>query len=260
MKNSIALFLILIIPFVLTSCAKTPVKRQPTIPVEEIKGLYDYTDKDVLSQERITDNKVMYLNQPEFLVEEAIKEIRNEMEKQHNVYVSGKTEYANDELFKQEQKFLGGEGYYISTVPVTMYNNNINMLWDCFVLYIFNEDMEITGRAYIKELNSRKLNVGVNSLWKMDIINAAQKAPDREFIVINTLGLVLNDSRMEYIRLLGEDNKIYDYNQYMDKGIIEDTVSKCDGDVFHALPEEMRFSYNELCDKENLRWIEFEKE
>lgn len=259
MKNSIAVFLIIMISFICTSCGKTPVKRQPTVPVEEIKGLYDYADKDVLSQERIIEGKVMYLNQPENLVEEAICEIRNEMEKQHNDYVSGNTKYANDELFKREQNFLGGKGYYISTVPITMYNNNINMLWDCFELYIFNEDMEITGCAYIKELNSRKLKVSVGYLWERDIIYAAQKAPDRKFIVINILGLELNDSRMEYTRLLGEDNKIYDYNQYMDRGIIEDTISRCDGDVFHALPEEMRFSYNELCDKENLVWVDYQK-
>ena len=85
-------------------------------------------------------------------------------------------------------KLFNGKGYYISTVAVTSYNNNINMLNDSFTLYIFNENIEFIGYAYVSDLNARKLNVKVGLLSDSDHIRATQNAPDTEFIWFTVMG------------------------------------------------------------------------
>lgn len=87
------------------------------------------------------------------------------------------------------------------------------------------------------------------------LIYAAGRKPDEEFIMVQSdNGHSLGDN----VKLLGENNFIYENNPYADSGITGAVDYKCDGDVFGALPEEMRFSYNQLTDKENLIWVEFE--
>lgn len=240
-----------------TACGEASVQRTPTISEDKIDWDKYYTYKDIytLSQKRIEEGEVIYIEDADSLVDDAIKECRIQMSRERERHLSGKKEYNTEEDYKAYDKFLNRRGYYISLIPVTRYDNNLNMLWDCFVLYIFGEDAEPIGYAYVSELNGR-LEIRIELMREEQLIYAARSKPDSEFIMIQSTrgGSIYREQK-----LLGEDNYIYENNQYIESGITSAINYKCDGDVFHALPEEMRFSYNELCDKENLRWIEFEK-
>lgn len=255
MKKLMPLFIVLIC--ICMACGKSSVLRTPTISQDKIdwEKYYAYEDVYTLSQERIEEGGVAYLEDADGLVEEAIKESRIKMRRERELHLSGKKEYNTEEYYKVCDRLFNRRGYYISKIPVTRYDNNLNMLWDCFVLYIFGEDMEAIGYVYVSELNG-KLEVKPETLGDTQLIYAARSERDKEFIMIQSdKGYVGGLD----LKLLGENNYIYENNQYIDSGIIGAVNYKCDGDVFHALPEEMRFSYNELCDKENLVWVEFEK-
>lgn len=58
-----------------------------------------------------------------------------------------------------EEAVFEGRGYYISKIPITKYNNNLNMLLDEFWLFIFNEDMSVQGSVCIEGLNGKRLNI-----------------------------------------------------------------------------------------------------
>lgn len=254
MKKIIPLFIILI--YICTACGKSSPQRTPTISQNKIDWVNYYAYKDVytFSQERIEEGDVIYLEDAKGLVEDAIKESRMKIKMERELHLTGKKEYNTEENYKVYDRLLNRRGYYISEIPVTRYDNNLNMLWDCFVLYIFGDDMEAIGYVYVSELNG-KLEIRIEPIRKTELIFAARSEPDKEFIMIQSAKSSLSREQ----KLLGENNFIYENNQYIDSGIIGAVNYRCDGDVFHALPEEMRFSYNELCDKKNLVWVYYQK-
>lgn len=255
MKKIIPLFIILI--YLCTACGESSPQRTPTISQDKIDwgNYYAYKNVYTFSQKRIEEGEVRYLEDADGLVEDAIKESRMKINRERELHLTGKKEYNTEENYKVYDKLLNRRGYYISCIPVTRYDNNLNMLWDCFVLYIFGEDMEAIGYVYVSELNG-KLEIRIEPLRKTQLIYAARGEPDKEFIMIQSdKGYVGGLDLM----LLGENNFIYENNQFIDSGIIGAVNYRCDGDVFHTLPEEMRFSYNELCDKENLVWVDYQK-
>lgn len=149
MKKIIPLVLVLIC--LCTACGKAPVPRTPTISRDKIdwEDYYAYKDVYTFSQKRIEDGGVRYLEDADILVKDAVKEIRAEMNEERERHLSGKKEYNTEENREAYDKLLNRRGYYISNIPVTRYDNNLNMLWDCFVLYIFGEDTEAIGYAYL---------------------------------------------------------------------------------------------------------------
>ncbi|MCM1308538.1 MAG: hypothetical protein NC223_08065 [Butyrivibrio sp.] len=246
MKNTlrkIGFILFFILPCVCTACAETSATRTPTVRPEDISDelYFAYTDRNIIKQERIEEG-VRYIEDEERLVAEAVREASAQMRERYKLDTGGLPD---------------GRGCYISTVAVTSYNNNINMLNDGFTLYIFNEDTELAASAYVSDLNARSLKVKVSLLSDSDHIRAVCKAPDTEFIWFTVMGAHI-EGELQYQRLLGEDNMIYEYNQYMEKGILRTDKCRAEGDAFHALPEEMRFSYKKLTDTSNLLWIDFE--
>lgn len=254
-RNGTCLILILFCICIFTACGKSSSTRTPTIRPEDIPDelYFSYTDRTIIKQERIEEG-VRYIENEERMVEEAVKEIRVKLRERHEFYMSKELASDSEEYSDSACERLFNEGYYISTVAVTSYNNNINMLNDSFTLYIFNKNTELTAYAYVSDLNARKLDVTVDSLNNSDHIYAAQKAPDTEFIWFTVMGAHI-EGEMQYKRLLGEDNKIYEYNQYMERGILRTDKCTAEGDAFHALPEEMRFSYNKLTDEKNMIWV-----
>lgn len=254
-RNGTCLILILFCICIFTACGKSSSTRTPTIRPEDIPDelYFSYTDRTIIKQERIEEG-VRYIENEERMVEEAVKEIRVKLRERHEFYMSKELASDFEEYSDSACERLFNEGYYISTVAVTSYNNNINMLNDSFTLYIFNKNTELTAYAYVSDLNARKLDVTVDSLNNSDHIYAAQKAPDTEFIWFTVMGAHI-EGEMQYKRLLGEDNKIYEYNQYMERGILRTDKCTAEGDAFHALPEEMRFSYNKLTDEKNMIWV-----
>ncbi|MBD5158478.1 MAG: hypothetical protein HDT13_12695 [Butyrivibrio sp.] len=242
MKKTIPLFLILI--YICTACAKSTPERPPTIPFEEIdwENAGAYKDKYILSQERI-EGEVRYINDIDILIDEALKAVREKMQES---YEKGELPWdayaANDaELYS-----FKGNGYYISKIPITTYCNNLNMLLDNFSLSVFNEDMTVQAEIYIENLNNINPKIHFNANRSVPI--TAEEMPDMEFIKINVYNPPHNTTMF-----LGEDNHIY--------GLSDNTKAMYDiyGDVFNALPEDMRFSYNKIIDKRNLIWVEYEK-
>lgn len=254
-RNGTCFILILFCICIFTACGKSSSTRTPTIRPEDIPDelYFSYTDRTIIKQERIEEG-VRYIENEEQMVEDAVKEIRVNLRERHEFYMSKELTSDFEGYSDSACERLFNEGYYISTVAVTSYNNNINMLNDGFTLYIFNKNTELTAYAYVSDLNARKLNVTVDSLNDSDHIYAAQKAPDTEFIWFTVMGAHI-EGEMQYKRLLGEDNKIYEYDQYTERGILRTDKCTAEGDAFHALPEEMRFSYNKLIDEKNMIWV-----
>lgn len=107
------------------------------------------------------------------------------MRREREFHLSGKKEYNTEEYYQVCDKLFKRRGYYISKITVTRYDNNLNMLWDCFVLYIFGEDVEAIGYVYVSGLNG-KLEVRLETLRDAQLIYAARSERDKEFIMIQS--------------------------------------------------------------------------
>ncbi len=244
MKKRMPMFFILIIILFCSACDKSSAKRPPTIPFDKIDwsdaGNYKY--KYVLSEKRINSN-VRYINEINILIDDAIKTVMEQMQEAYN---NGELPWEGYSVDEKELYTFRGEGYYISTVPITTYCNNINMLLDNFSLSVFNEEMTVQAEIYIENLNGQHPEIHLNANRAAPA--AAEKFPDMQFIKINVY-----DPPNNTTMLLGEDNDLY--------GLSDGSKSRytVEGDVFYSLPENMRFSYKDITDKKNLIWIEYEK-
>ena len=254
--------------FFCTACGKTTTTESEEEKLErELKEVYSYETPFIFSQERV-ENEVEYIDGMDALVDEAVKTIRERIQKGHytgdwsSVWVGG---------LGDNPTAFDGHGYYICRIPITMYNNNRNALLDTFTLYIFNEDKSIAGRAIFSNLNNRKLDVHMALLSHN--FSELEATPYMEFININANYLRDNyianpnlmggiNPRAEAYGMLGEDNKVYAYDPY--SGIMKEVNKlnlfdgksiEAEGDIFHSLPEEMRYSYNKIMD--NLIWVEY---
>ena len=255
--------------FFCTACGKTSSTESEEEKWErEMKEVYSYETPFVFSQERV-ENEVQYIDGMDALVDEAVKTIRERMQKGHytgdwmsGVWDSGLGYYPTD---------FDGKGYYICRIPITTYNNNRNSLLDTFTLLIFNEDKSIAGDATFSKLNNRVMEVDMMPV--SNYFKELQTMPDMEFINIHANYLRDNYSanpnliggiepRAEAYGMLGEDNKVYAYDHYSGKmkevnklNLFDGKSIKAEGDVFHSLPEEMRYSYDKIMD--NLIWVEY---
>ena len=263
MKKLIPLLFAIICLF--TACAEKSINKSE-LTDEEWKAIYAYETPFVFSQERV-ENAVEYIDDMDALVDEAVKIIQGKMQTAHS---TGKWDdvWTNDE----DSTDFDGKGYYISTLPITTYDNNQNTLMDYFTLIIFNDDMTAAGEASFYKLNNRKFEVNivpVSSTFK-----GLKSMPDMEFIEIHANYLRDNYSanpnliggiqlEAQAVGILGEDNKIYYYDTYSDKlkdinklNLYGGKSLTVEGDVFHSLPEEMRYSYDKIMD--NLIWVEYQ--
>lgn len=255
--------------FFCIACGKTSSTESEEEKWErEMKEVYSYETPFIFSQERV-ENEVEYIDGMDALVDEAVKTIRERMQKGHytgdwmsGVWDSGLGYYPTD---------FDGKGYYICRIPITTYNNNRNSLLDTFTLLIFNEDKSIAGDATFSKLNNRVMEVDMMPV--SNYFKELQTMPDIEFINIHANYLRDNYSsnpnliggiepRAEAYGMLGEDNKVYAYDHYSGKmkevnklNLFDGKSIKIDGDIFHSLPEEMRYSYKKIID--NLIWVEY---
>lgn len=256
------IFLSFVIICLCAACGKTS-KAKSELTEDEWKEIYSYETPFVFSQERV-ENEVEYIDGMDALVDEAVKTIRNKMQMAHNT---------GDwyDVWNSENIDFDGKGYYISLVPITTYNNNRNILMDFFTLIIFNENMTVAGEASFYNLNNRKFEV--NMVPVSNSVKELKSMPGMEFIGIHAYYLRDNYSanpnlmggiqpRAQALGLLGEDNKIYAYDTYSDKvkeinklNLYGGKSFTVEGDVFHSLPEEMRYSYDKIMD--NLIWVEY---
>ena len=266
MKKLISILFAVI--FFCTACGKASTTESDLEKWErEMKEVYSYETPFIFSQERV-ENEVEYIDGMDALVDEAVKTIRERMQKGHStgdwssVWVGG---------VENNPTAFDGEGYYICRIPITTYNNNRNALLDTFTLYIFNEDKSIAGRAIFSNLNNREMEVHMALLSHN--FSELEATPDMEFINIHANYLRDNyvanpnlmggiNPRAEALGMLGDDNKLYAYDNY--SNIIKELNKlnlyggkslTVEGDVFHSLPEEMRYSYNKIMD--NLIWVEY---
>ena len=254
--------------FFCTACGKTSSTESDEEKWErEMKKVYSYETPFVFSQERV-ENEVEYIDGMDALVDEAVKTIRERMRKG---YSTGNWANAWDGDLRDKSAAFNGKGYYICKIPITEYNNNRNALSDSFKLYIFNEDKSVAGYAAFSNLNSRKLYVQM--VLMSNYFDALSAEPDMEFInvssnyirdnYINNPNLIGGiEPRAQTSGMLGEDNKIYSYDIYSKKikelnklNLYGGKSLTVEGDLFHSLPEEMRYSYDKIMD--NLIWVEY---
>lgn len=268
MKKIIPAFLAIL--FVFTACGKTKSTESDLEKWErELKEVYSYETPFVFSQERVS-NGVEYIDGIDTLVDEAMKIIRERMQKGHS------TGNWSDDVWNgglgDKQTAFNGKGYYICRIPITTYNNNRNALLETFTLYIFNEDKSVAGKAVFSNFNNKMLDVYMNLLSYN--FNIFETIHDMEFINISANYLRDNYSanpnliggiepRAEALGMLGEDNKLYSYDIYSNRikelnklNLYGGKSLNVEGDVFHSLPEEMRYSYDKIMD--NLIWVEYQ--
>ena len=267
MKKLIPLLFAIICFF--TACGKneTDSRNSEQIEWEELEKAYAYATPFVFSQGRI-ENAVEYIEGMNVLVDEAVKIIRERMSIGH---YTGNWENDVWTAWNPEDDISAfeGKGYYICRVPITTYNNNRNALLDSFSLLIFNEDKSITGKVSFGNLNGRTLDVEVMVPSSNDFV-IPKSMPDMEFINIhanfNMYGeYVSNPSGWTFASYpLGNNNIVYARDYYSGKvkelNKLNLTLFKgrswiVEGDVFHSLPEEMRYSYDKIMD--NLIWVEY---
>ena len=267
MKKIIPVFFAIL--FIFTACGKSKSTESDMEKWErELKEVYSYETPFVFSQERVS-NGVEYIDGIDTLVDKAMKIIRERMQKGHStgnwsddVWIGG---------LGDKQTAFNGKGYYICRIPITTYNNNRNALLETFTLYIFNEDKLVAGKAVFSNFNNKMLDVYMNLF---SIYFKTMKAmPDMEFINIHAYYLRGNinanpnliggiNPYAEASDMLGDDNKIYEYDYYSDKVKEVNRLNKynlnsyiVEGDIFHSLPQEMRYSYDKIMD--NLIWVEY---
>lgn len=247
---------------IFTACGRTSTTKSE-LTEDEWKEIYSYETPFVFSQERV-ENAVEYVNGMDILVDEAVKIICNRMQTAHD---TGDWR----DVWTSENTDFDGRGYYISAVPITTYDNNRNALLDFFTLLIFNENMTAAGEVSFYNLNSRSFEV--NMVPVSNTFRDLKAMPDMEFISIhayylrgdhtanpNVIGGI--QPRAQALGILGEDNKIYSYDEYSDKvkeinklNLYGGKSLTVEGDVFHSLPKEMRYSYDKIM--ENLIWVEY---
>lgn len=236
--------LLLITMFLCAACAEKTPKRPPTIPFEAIDWEHAgaYKDKYILSHDRI-ENQVRYIDDLDALIDKAVNAARERMQ---TAYEKGELPWDGYAVSETDLYAFAGNGCYISKIPVATYCNNINMLLDRFSLAVFNEDMSVQAEIDIENLSSARPEIHFNT--NQPVPAAAKEFPDMEFIKIN-----IYDPPRNTTMLLGEDNQLYGLS---DEAKARYTV---DGDVFRSLPEELRFSYNQIVDQKNLIWVEYGK-
>lgn len=267
MKKIIPMLFIII--FVCTACGKSKSTESDLEKWErEMREVYSYETPFIFSQERVS-NGVKYIEGMDTLVDEAVKIIQERMQKGYSTGNWGDGIWTGG--LGNNSTAFSGKGYYICRIPITTYNNNRNVLLDTFTLYIFNEDKSVAGRAIFSNFNDRKLDVHMSLLsHNFSILEAT---PDMEFINVSANYLRDNyianpnliggiEPRAEALGMLGDDNKLYAYDNY--SNIIKELNKlnlyggkslTVEGDVFHSLPEEMRYSYGKIMD--NLIWVEY---
>ncbi len=267
MKKIIPVFFAIL--FIFTACGKSKSTESDMEKWErELKEVYSYETPFVFSQERVS-NGVKYIDSIDTLVDEAMKIIQKRMQKGHS---SGDwTNGVWDHGLGNNATAFDGKGYYICRIPITTYDNNRNELLDSFTLFIFNEDKSIAGDVSFRDFNSRAMEV---DMMPTSIYFKTMKAmPDMEFINIHAYYLRGNinanpnliggiNPYAEASDMLGDDNKIYEYDYYSDKVKEVNRLNKynlnsyiVEGDIFHSLPQEMRYSYDKIMD--NLIWVEY---
>ncbi len=270
MKKLIILFLC--ITCLCAACGKLPSTRSDK---KEFEELYSYATPFIFSQERIQNNKVEYIDGIDVLVEEAVEIVAGKMQKAHDTR-DWDSEVWTVWEFECNKEIFDGKGFYICKIPITEYNNNRNRLWNTFTLFIFNEDKTKVGAAVFSDFDRKKLSVSMMPdalFFGVDSFAIAKESPDMEFINITANykrgnppsrpGLIGGEG-VEYIsasHALGENNKVYYYDKYSDTKVKELKISEdgnqwtVEGDVFHSLPKEMRYSYDKIMD--NLIWVEY---
>ena len=262
----------IIVACICTACSdKTPKVKSEEMEFEE---LYAYETPFIFSQERV-QNEVEYFDDIDSLVDEAIEIVIKKMKKAHDTcgWDSGVwTVWDID----SDLNIFDGKGFYISSLPITEYNNNRNKLWNSFTLFIFNENKTSVAAAVFSGFENKKLSVTMmtnDQNFGADYFAVAKERPEMEFINIaanykkgNTAPRPnqIGGEGIKYIsttHILGDDNKIYYYDRYSDTKVKEFKMSydgeqwTVEGDVFHSLPEEMRYSYDKIID--NLIWVEY---
>ncbi|MCM1309015.1 MAG: hypothetical protein NC223_10495 [Butyrivibrio sp.] len=266
MKKIIPLLFIVIFTF--TACGKGKSTESDLEKWErELKEIYSYETPFIFSRERV-ENEVEYIEDMDVLVEEAVKIIRKRM---REGYSTGNWANAWDGDSRDKTKAFNGKGYYICQIPITEYNNNRNALSDNFILYIFNEDRSVAGEAVFSNLDSKTLDVQMGLM--SNYFGALSAVPEAEFINVSSNYLRDNyisnpnliggiEPRAATFGMLGEDNKLYSYDNYSDTikelnklNLYGGERLTVEGDLFHALPEEMRYSYDKIMD--NLIWVEY---
>ncbi|MBD5156185.1 MAG: hypothetical protein HDT13_00875 [Butyrivibrio sp.] len=267
MKKLVLLLLAVICIF--TSCGKneTSSRNSDQIEWEELEKVYAYETPFVFSQERV-ENKVEYIKGMDSLVDEAVKIIRTRMRSGHYTGDWGNEVWTAWDT-EDDIGAFDGKGYYICRIPITTYNNNRNTLLESFSLLIFNEDKSITGKVSFGNLNSRTLKVEIMVPSSEDFI-IPKAMPDMEFINIhanfNMYGDdVSNPSGWTFASYpLGDNNIVYARDYYSGKikelnklnlTLFKGRSWSVEGDLFHSLPEEMRYSYDKIMD--NLIWVEY---
>ncbi|MCM1309016.1 MAG: hypothetical protein NC223_10500 [Butyrivibrio sp.] len=261
--------LLFIVLFTFTACGKSESTESDSDRRErERRAAYLYETPFVFSDERAA-NGVEYIENIDVLVDEAVKIIRGRMQKGHNTgdWMDG----VWDSGLGYNPTDFDGRGYYICRIPITTYDNNLNALLDSFTLLILNEDKTIAGDASFSGFDDRKMKADMmpTSVY----FGALKAAPDMEFINIhayylrgdpnpnpNLMGGI--DPYAEACDMLGDDNKVYIYDYSADKIKEVNKLNRyglnsyiIEGDLFHALPEEMRYSFDKIMD--NLIWVEY---
>lgn len=231
-----------------------------------MEKVYSYNTPFVFSQDRI-DNSVRYIQGMDVLVDEGIKIISERMQRGYHTgnWEDGVwTSWGLDD----DIAAFDGKGYYICRLPITTYNNNRNALLESFTLFIFNEDMSITGKAVFSDFNNKTLKTDI-MVPSSDDFNIQKEKSDMEFINIhinyNIYGDdISNPSGWSFASYpLGNDNIVYANDYYSGKvkelnklNLFKGRSWTFEGDVFHSLPKEMRYSYDKIMD--NLIWVEYE--
>lgn len=160
-------------------------------------------------------------------------------------------ELLNDNTFQQQVRdYFSSEpsasnmnGCYFSVCGAEMYNVNTNKVEKTMQCFIFTQDLEEVGTLHFNMDGSKLItSYSINSGTRSALLKKLSEKPDERFVILT--------DGFNNVMLLNKDNETIK----LSAGSEDFTII---GDCFGLLSVELRLSYNDIVNEDNLVWVGF---